>query len=451
MSRHPIASMLFVCGLHSSFACSDATSADVLDRDASISDLAPDVGEDAAPDVPDVNAHIWLDIRPDIAADISIDIADTTSPVTATIVFPPSSATTAASIIVRGTASPSVIAVAVASVAATSDDGYRHWSADVPLALGGNLLSIDLTTAAGKTHLGATVDIERFTSEVGLVRGSGDFPGRALGLGWDAASRRALASDDVGDGLYAIDPPTGLRTVLSNSESSDGPGSGFAIVRPTVLAARGSTAWVADPPLLIAIDLASGDRTVVPGPELGDISGVALDPANADHLLVLTSTSLVRLDPASGNRTVVSSDSVGRDPALADAVSLAVDDQGLVAYVLRVYQDVVIAVDLATGARSQILAAGGTPRFDDPHHIVWFEGALFVWNVDQLVRIDPATGSKTLLAGAGLPLISPYGVTASPLGLLAIDYVPEWETGPERAPLLFAIDPVVGTRVVLAR
>lgn len=427
----------------------DVVSADTAhpethESDSALDTISNDAESDSESDVDSDSAD---------AADTS-DVESTAAEATATIVFPPPSATTANTILVRGSASAAtpITSLTIANQPATTNDGYLHWTALVPLALGDNPFPIALTTASGTTNFDTHPGVTRFSDEAGLTRGSGAFPGRALGLAWDAASYRVLASDDVGDGLYAIDPATGLRTVVSNSESSDGPGTGFAIVRPTVLAADGPTAWVADPPLLIAIDLASGDRTIAPGPELGDIAGVALDPAHPGELLVLTSSTLVRLGTTNGDLETLASGDIGTGPPLADCVSLAVDDAGRFAYVLRVYQDVVIKVDLATGARSQVLAEGAAPRFDDPHHLVWSDGALFVWNVDQLVRIAPTTGAKTSLANAdGLPLLSPYGFTASPLGLVAIDYVPEWETGPERAPILFAIDPVIGTRVVLAR
>ncbi|MFO0751441.1 MAG: hypothetical protein U1F43_38095, partial [Myxococcota bacterium] len=171
------------------------------------------------------------------------------------------------------------------------------------------------------------------------------------------------------------------------------------------------------------------------------------------------------VDGASGERAVVASSDVGSGPALTNAIAMSVDPSGTKAYVLRVYQDEVIEVTLATGARRQILAAQASPRFTDPRHIAWVGaptaadsadgGTLVVEDDTALVRVDPATGAKAVLAGDGLPDVLPirgvYGLGGSPLGLLLVDYVPEWETPPQRAPMLFALDPVLGTRVFLAR
>lgn len=399
------------------------------------------------------------------ATTTSPDVADTSEPgdtvaviASGTIVFPPESGTTAESIIVRGTASAAgpILGVSVAGQAATSDDDFAHWQVTVPLSLGANPMPLVVNTADGN-FTGGHGGVTRWPDldDEAAKRGSGEWPGRALGLSWDPVNANVALSDDVGDGSYAVDPVSGDRTIVSYSESNRGPGVGYEIVQPTAIAASGASLWVADRPYLVHIDIASGDRTLLPIGELS-ANGLAIDPRtdpSAPHLLVLSDDALIDLDPVEGTKVTISGDGVGSGPALTNAIAMTVDANGRTAYVLRVYQDAVIAIDLADGSRSDALA-DGTPRFDDPRFVAWVDGALAVWNQGALYRVDLGNGSRKRLdhdAAAGVELRGVNGMAGSPFGLLAIDYVPDWEEPPERLPMLFAVDPIVGTRVILAK
>lgn len=378
------------------------------------------------------------------------------------IEFPPPSATIASSIIVRGTTvgTDMVTALSVAGQTAQTTDGFAHWQVTIPLALGSNPLPMVASTALGPVTDATHTGVLGSADEQSLTRGVGQWPGRALGLCYEPVSGRVLLTDDNVDGLYAVNPDTGDRTLISDSESGTGPGTGFAIVRPTVVTALGNTAWVADPPVVVKIDLATGDRVLAAGggatstgPEPGTVVGLAVDPGNAARILLLNGEgTLMGMDATSGNRTVISSDVVGAGPTLQNAVAMAVDAAGHHAYALVVYQNVVVQVDLSNGNRANVLASGAMPRFNQPEHIAWVEPfGIFVWSDDALFAVDVTTGAKTPIQGAGALLRSIQGLASWPWGLLTVDYVPDWEPPPARAPQVFAIDPLLGTRVVVAR
>ncbi len=375
-----------------------------------------------------------------------IDAAGGGGALQARIVFPPPSATTADHIEVRGTAAAdeSIGGVFVGDVAASSDDGFATWRADVPLALGANDLTVDVEVdGAGRTTGVASVAVERWATEADGQRGAGGWPGRMLGVGFDRAGNRAIVSDDVVDGVFGIDAATGDRAVLSDSESTVEVGSGFEIVRPTDLAVRGDTAWVADGGVLVAIDLISGDRVALAEP--GGISGVAADP-DSQRVVVLAGGSLQDVDSTSGALSPIA----GSGPSLDGAFRMDVDWSSDRAVALFEYSDDVIVIDLSTGARS-ILPNASDIEFSNPAHVAAVgDGTALVWSDQQLVRVDLDTGARALVSGPGVELRGVQAMAGSPLGVIVVEYVPDWEDAP-RAPMLIAVDPADGTRVVLAR
>ncbi len=119
------------------------------------------------------------------------------------VLGPNSTRTNSSTTIVRGIATEEQGGVEVAGVAATSDDGFRTWRAEVPLEFGRNELEVVQIAAGGARNSAGTVQRERLRwlfSELSSLRsapGSDRLVGIGLGLGPDEESY-------VGTGLDAV-------------------------------------------------------------------------------------------------------------------------------------------------------------------------------------------------------------------------------------------------------
>jgi cysteine-rich repeat protein len=141
---------------------------------------------------------------------------------------------------------------------------------------------------------------------------------------WGQDPRRALLVDDELDALVSIDLQDGTHRIVSG----DHQGSGVRFKRPAVVAAdpAASRAFVVDVEhdAVFTIDLQTGDRSVLGGASDGEDGRLALvaprdmavDPAR-DRLLVIDAEhdALIAVDLRSGQRTVVlTSESAGTSP-----------------------------------------------------------------------------------------------------------------------------------------
>ncbi|MGE3354928.1 MAG: hypothetical protein AB7O84_24585, partial [Planctomycetota bacterium] len=150
-----------------------------------------------------------------------------------------------------------------------------------------------------------------------------------------------------------------LATLVAERRSGGGFGAGpaFADLRGLVAdPARGRALVCAQVPggrALVAVDLASGDRTLVSGPGLGGGPalvagpGVLLD-AGADAVLALDPRELVRIDLATGDRAAVtggSAGAVGLCLGATPSVVLVLDDllQGVLAFDRQGNQQVLLS------------------------------------------------------------------------------------------------------------
>lgn len=437
-------------------------------------------------------------------------------------VFPPyDGLTDGATIVVRGTASSpqSVASVTVAGVAATSGDGFATWTATVPLALGANALSLSATTGTGGGLSGDEVVVTRVgvvpalpgsfvhdaandvayvlePADSRLVRigpggsavvaaedvGAGEVPFNLYGLGVDLAAQTAYAAKSNGSGsaVIAIDLATGDRTELSGPSS--GSGVAFQSLGDAAYDPGKGLYYVLDPTAatVVVVDVATGARTTVSGAGIG--AGPAFTPATlnriapdfaANRLLVTTNGELFAVSVVTGDRTLLAGPALGTGPSLA-TVALAFAPAKNVAYVARNTAVLeVLAVDLATGNRTTLpypaAPAGGddagaftcmrydaandrllgsdyagsairavdvttgvrsewfrvargtgpqTPRplgiglLDDAHAVI-LDGT----TSDALVRVDLATGDRSLLSGAGPALgQNARAMTIDPVG-----------------------------------
>lgn len=298
------------------------------------------------------------------------------------IVFPlPVGITEADVITVRGTASDAsgIRAVLVNGVEATSSNGFDDWIASVPLAPGTNVLGVETEDVLG--NRGAAVDsaaIER-TSRL-LIDPSG------MAVTPDGAT--ALVFDQVGQAIVAIDIATGERTVVSD----DSTGSGPALV---------------------------------------DIDQLAVKPDGTEVLAVDTfEAALVAIDLATGDRRIVSGDSNGSGERFDSLVGLALSPGGETAFVGDDVKNVVFAVNLATGARSILsgtsnagMTFGAGPDFGDITALAFDTGDNGVLVVDQELQAlfgVELSGDRFILAdagfGSGPDFMVPVGVAPGPQG-----------------------------------
>jgi hypothetical protein len=414
---------------------------------------------------------------------------------------PPISLTDRDTITVRGTASldAEISSLTVDGVEATSEDGFVHWSAVVPLSLGAQTLavevvgpslpdapsvSVDRRATLGRdaellavdelggraftaTGLGGfdnvIVSIDLSTGEQAVLSsatvGAGpEFDDQLFTLSWDDAGQRLLAFDT--DELWAIDGDTGAREILFSKPAggppwpSDDNEAEVDSAQNRIIASTDTSAT------LIALDLTtfsitilsgngSGLPSVGAGPEINDAQGMALDLANNRAFVVddWAFTGLATIDLSTGDRAIVSSPSLGSGPwaALPDRVAF---EGGTVWVSGKVGSDV-FAVDLATGNRSLVMAEQlGTGELVPYVTALEHDGqSLLVTSplIDALVRIDPATFARTVVSsyslGAGQSLWEPFGIA--------------WDAVDERFAAVdfggvVTIDPANGGREVLS-
>jgi hypothetical protein len=341
------------------------------------------------------------------------------TPPSARIVFPTNvSYTDAATIAVRGNANDTigVQSVTVNGVPAVSIDGYLNWRADVPLVAGDNSLVVSVADLAGNAASNAaSISIAKGGPLVNNVRGidydpAGDqlvvadrnqniiygypiadgvprviSPASAAGPGYiqladlavDAPRNRAILLDGFNNQLIAVDLASGVRTTVSAPPADEE--LQVADNSLLVLDPPNNRAFVTNPnwATILEIDLASGTRTLVSGIDvgggrgLGSMAGIAYDDVTtpgSPRLLVShgsLSTNgrpdrILAVDLATGVRTSLSSynEGVGMGPVLDRPTALEIDAPNNRLLVLDPVGERVMAVDLTSGDRSVVDAAG---------------------------------------------------------------------------------------------
>ena len=232
-----------------------------------------------------------------------------------------------------------------------------------------------------------------------------------------------LIGDTFIDGVGAsknrivhVDLANGNRDEVSGPSRGVGPAlAGHRdIVLDTVTNSAAPRALVIDgeSKTLMAVDIATGDRTTISGPSVGtgpDIGngtnfandvGLALDGAH-NRALTATFTSLIAIDLTTGNRSIISDATHGTGQNLILAKKLALDDVSDPAHPRALVSDRqapfgLTVVDLTTGNRSSllVLGTGGDITFDRIG-----VRALVIGNHQEVLGIDPVTGRNTHLSG----------------------------------------------------
>lgn len=265
--------------------------------------------------------------------------------------------------------------VLVNDILATSDDGFLTWSADVPLVFGLNTITISTADSFLNINPTAAAISIKNLAVVAL---------NPVDLVVDEQRARVLVLDRELPALIAIDLEDGTHRLISDNETPD-EDSPFSDPARIALSESGDIAWIIDNGYddLIKVDLNTGSRSLLTdatvsnsATEMRDARDIAIDPIRNQALL------------------------------LVGILSSAVNDTR------------VVAVDLATGARS-LLSDATTPNTDNALGSL-FDGVsmqfdsigyrLLVFQEDVLLAVDPLTGQRTIFSPEGI--VSPIDASA---------------------------------------
>jgi hypothetical protein len=337
---------------------------------------------------------------------------DTTAP-TAQIVFPtPVSYTDEADVAVRATISDAgtVAAVSINGVAASLLSG-NSYTARVPVSPGDNTLTVSTTDNLGNTSANAaTVSIAN--------RGAVIYEMRAMV--WDAAGNRALVADMKRHALVAVRGTDGQATILSDDDRGTGPS--IAGSYALALDSAGNRALFLRGEDVVAIDLTTGNRTVVVTSaglsEVADVTNmICASPCTQLYAAGMPSGTIVwqpavfTIDLATGSQNVFSGGdaAVGSGTPLQQPSGIVLDNStGTLRALVSDYNlDAIFAVDLSSGARSVLSSAsvGMGPAFDAPSGLALgaAQGRVFIGDNPsspyrgRVFSVDLATGDRTTI------------------------------------------------------
>ncbi len=257
----------------------------------------------------------------------------------------------------------------------------------------------------------------------------------AAGLqGQSSVAGTVLVVDASTDTVLEISLASGDRQVVSAAErgSGDPLDQPVAVVlQPGVADGGGNRALVVDsgdPTQIVAIDLASGDRSLVSGPdsagvELGNPVGAALDFADGDRLLVVSESpaALIGVKLSDGERTNILTQ-VNRPTDVISELALAppagdggdidggVPDKyvatgrALISHRNSSSDGEILAVGVADGMFKQISgdSEGRGPDLDDPVGLQQDPQSGMIWVIDDglnaLFAVDAVSGDRVVVS-----------------------------------------------------
>jgi len=237
--------------------------------------------------------------------------------------------------------------------------------------------------------------------------GTGPLLDRNFAVVYDATTARPILAHMDSDELIAVDVPTGNRTVVS----------GFGIGSGPNMIAAADGAWDPTGERLIAVEYATlsaiaidpdtSARSFLSGPSLG--SGppvgrevVAMNPVVPELVTAHLGTNFVAIDLQTADRTTVT-DISSSGPLIHIPVAMVFDDNGQTIYAANGTTEIV-AIDRATGNRTMVSDAvtGTGPALGFALALLFDGTDLFVVSGDHVMRVDPTTGNRTILSSTSV-------------------------------------------------
>ncbi len=243
----------------------------------------------------------------------------------------------------------------------------------------------------------------------------------------------AISEGLAGGGIYRYDPGSGTRTLVSAGRLTVGPLDqpiDLAFESPTSLVVTSiSTGSITK--ALVRVNTTTGAQTLVSdltnpaqGPVLTYASGVVVEASGNFIVANSTTNGLYRIDRITGNRTLISSGGL-----LVSPYGLALEANGQL-ITTNAGGNSLVRVNPTTGAQSVV--AGG---FDYLLFVaVAADGSIYVTDgattpsistPSRVYRVDPISGTKTIVATA-LTGDSYYnGIAIDPNGSLVVNDIPD--------------------------
>jgi len=196
-------------------------------------------------------------------------------------------------------------------------------------------------------------------------------------------------------------------------------------------------------------------------------------PASAQHIALEADGSIVfvntvgstgtvpvgvfRIDPVTGVPTPLSTDTAGSGPAFLTPLGVAVEAGGTILVSdstnFPVVSRRILRVDPATGARTVVSDAttGSGPALTGPGSLaVGADGGIYVTDGETVLRVDPASGDRAVVSsatvGTGPALDGPEGIAFENDGKLVVSLV-DFSSGTGS---ILRVDPATGDRAIVS-
>ncbi len=343
---------------------------------------------------------------------------------TVNVLFPNQSGLTNNNFItIRGTASDDSgnVTVTVNGEEAETDDNFATWEAFIDLELGENSYTVVATDDAGNTSM-AMGSVNRAT-----------LFGAPSSLVMDTANNRALISDELLQSIFAVDLTSGERSVLFDNSGLaldlfvnptdvylDEANNRLLVLDfvdpPTINGAVRQTVFDLSPKRLWAVDLETGERTVLIDTINFLLQHPLYDSANNQLIGSFAFSDIGTIDIDSGMITTVNS---FRDPMTNNPIA------SITAIDLDAVNNQLIVADLAferilstpfgaffgtiTEISTNTTPNNQPPLFIDPSliNLDASRGRIlvrnFFTNQDQLISIDSSTGERSVFISSNVP------------------------------------------------
>lgn len=214
-------------------------------------------------------------------------------------------------------------------------------------------------------------------------------------------------ADFGGNRIFLVDPVTGERFLVASGAPFNGPVSAIELDDATLAVSQFQS-----PALIHFVDKATGTRSVLSEPGVRGSGpavaarGFILDPNDANRILATSfnEDAVIAIDISTGDRTFQSKDGVrGGGVALNNPLGIAVDPFDGTIYVSDLGANAIFAID-ADGNRSILSSNSGVgagPNFARPFGVSVIDGEIFVADASGVIRVDAATGDRTMVSPGG--------------------------------------------------